>query len=165
MRLKRKTRLIIGIIAAVLVVGAFVSIIFKIDKLETTKTVGTFLTYEVGKLNDTTGKGYKKADIENVDDYEEWMHLKEYINADGLKCELAEDAKIIYQVNFYDENYVFLGKVDCTTDYDFSKNTVESLTSAKFALIEISPTADPDGVISATELSKYAKMLTVTYNK
>ena len=156
---------VIGVTLAVLAIVAIVSLATRVNKLETTKTVGSFMTYDIGKLDDTTGKPYKKADIDDVEDYDEWIHLKEYINADGLKCKLAENAKIAYQVNFYDEDYEFLGKVDCTTDYDISKETNPVLASAKYVIIEITPTSDPDGVVSTFEIMKYAKMLEVTYNK
>lgn len=162
---KRRTAIIIGFIVAVLAAVAIVSLVTRVDKLETTKTVGnTFMAYEVGKLNDS-GRSYKQSEIEDVDDYYLWMHTKEYVNPDGLKCKLADKAKIKYQIHFFDENYDFIKTVVCTTDYVFADNTDNALNSAKFAIVEIQPTADADQKISANEITKYAKMLTVTYNK
>ena len=152
---------IVSAIAVVLVVVLCVSIFTRLDKVETTKTVGTFSTYEIGKLDDETGRGYKKNQIEDVEDYDQWIHLKSYINADGIKCEIAEKAKIAYQINFYDEDYQFLGVMDFTDDYSGTSNPV----GAKYAIIEIKPLADPDGIVSSSEVTTYAKMLSVTYNK
>ena len=160
---KKTNKFLVIVLSFVVVLGGIlgVSLIKRIGKLETTETVGTLFTYEIGKLNDNTGRGYKKADIADVDDYYAWMHLKNYINADGLTCELAENAKVRYQINFYDENYQFLEVATMTEDYDGSENPI----GAKFAIIEISPTAYPDGEIQSDEVIKYAKMLTVTYAK
>lgn len=159
----KKKGIILGLAGVVLIGGVGLSLLKRVDKLETTKTVGSYFTYELGKLNDATGRGYKKNQIEDVDDYYEWMHLNQYINAEGLKCELAEDAKIVYQINFYDEDYQFISVLNKDEDYDSAETPIPE--GAKFAIIEISPIADPDGEIQSQEITKYAKMLTVTYNK
>ena len=152
---------VICIVAAILVTVVCVSIFKRLDNVETKKTVGTFSTYEIGKLDDETGRAYKKNQIEDVEDYDQWIHLKSYVNADGIKCEIAEKAKIAYQINFYDEDYQFISVMDLTSDYSGTANP----EGAKYAIIEIKPLADPDGVVSNSEVSVYAKMLTVTYNK
>ena len=161
--MSRKKIIFIIVIALVAVLATIVcvSIFKRLDKVETTKTVGTFATYEIGKLDDETGRAYKKNQIEDVEDYDQWIHLKSYINADGIKCEIAEKAKIAYQINFYDEDYQFISVMDLTDDYSGTANP----EGAKYVIIEIKPLADPDGVVSASEVSGYAKLLTVTYNK
>ena len=159
MRKMRKSSLILTIILAfVVVLGAigFVSLFKRVDKLEPTKTVSVS-QYARGLLSDTTGRLPKDStDI----DYS-GIHMKSYINADGLICEIAKDAKIKYEINFYDEDYQFISVSKMTTDYDGESNP----EGAKFAMIEIIPTADPDGEVSTFEVVGYAKLLTVTYNK
>lgn len=165
-RLRKQSSLILTVaLVAIFILGifGFVSLAKRVDNLEPTKTVRSS-AYARGLLDDETGK-LPSEDI----DYS-GIHMKEFISVDGLKCELSEDAKIKYQINFFDEDYAFIGvTARLISDYDAAED--EELLSggdyagAKFALIEIIPTADADGVVTSTEVSKYAKQLTVTYNK
>lgn len=166
MRKKSSIALIISVIVGVVVIAGGIALATRISKLETTKTVGTFNTYEVGKLDQETGKGMTKSAKEECDDYEAYMHLKSYINADGLKVKVAEKATVEYRIYFYDDHYELVLATDWL-DEDFSVADYSSseTTGIKYAQIEITPTADPDGIISSSEISTYAKMLTVTYNK
>ena len=164
MRIGKKTGFIVAAVAIVLAAVVIFSVFARLDKLETTKTVGSFNTYEVGKLDQETGKGLTKSAIEDCDDYDGFMHLKSYINADGLKCKLVEKATIEYKVYFFDDHYNAVVNSDWLTD-DFNVADYSSYTDIKYAMIEITPTADPDGIISNSEISGYAKQLTVTYNK
>lgn len=158
---KKTIVIIVSLVAVILIAVAGISIFTRLDKVETTKTVGSFSTYEIGKLDDETGRAYKKNQIEDVEDFDQWIHLKSFINANGLKCEIAEKARIAYQINFYDEDYQFISVMDLTSDYSGTANP----EGARYAIIEIKPLADPDGVVSSSEVSTYAKLLTVTYNK
>ena len=129
----------------------------RVDTLETTNKV-SWTQYARGLLDDDTGK--LPRDSEEID--YSGIHLKNYINADGLKCELEKDATIKYQINYFNEDYEFISVSErLSTDYDGTDNPA----NAKFALIEIMPTADADGVVSSLEIMGYAKQLTVTYNK
>ena len=153
-----------NLVLTIVLVAVFVAIAFgmfslfkRVDKLEPTKTVSSS-AYTRGLLDDETGK--LPRDSEDID--YSGIHMKDYINADGLTCVIAEKAKIRYQINFFDEDYHFINPVvNKTTDYDGTENP----EGAVFALIEIIPTAEPDGIVSSNEVSKYAKLLTVTYNK
>lgn len=165
MRKKSSLALLISIIVGIIVVAAAVGIFARMDKLETTKTVGTFMTYEVGKLDQETGKGMSKSAIEDCEDYDGYMHLKSYINADGLKVKLAEKAKVEYKVYFFDENYNAVVNTEEFLSVDFDVSDYSGYPGVKYAMVEVRPTADPDGIISNTEITTYAKMLTVTYNK
>ena len=156
---RRKSNLVLTIV----LVSVFVAIAFgmfslfkRVDKLEPTKTVSSS-AYTRGLLDDETGK--LPRDSEDID--YSGIHMKDYINADGLTCEIAEKAKIRYEINFFDEDYHFISVSKKTTDYAGDENP----EGAVFALIEIIPTAEPDGIVSSNEVSKYAKLLTVTYNK
>lgn len=171
MRKKRKIGLIIGVIATVILLVIGVSLITRVSKLETTKTVGnTLLDYTVGKLDDSTGKAMTTAARDEFEDdgglYEGYMSVKQFVNADGLKCKLAEKATIEYKVYYFDDHYHLLGATNwLSVDYTAADNVTSATAAAKYAKVEITPTSDADGVISTTEISKYAKMLTVTYNK
>ena len=155
---KRSNLLLTIVLVAVFVAIAFgmFSLFKRVDKLEPTKTVSSS-AYTRGLLDDTTGK--LPRDSEDID--YSGIHMKDYINADGLTCEIAEKAKIRYEINFFDEDYHFISVSKKTTDYAGDENP----EGAVFALIEIIPTAEPDGIVSSNEVSKYAKLLTVTYNK
>ena len=158
-RIRRQSNVILAIVMAVVValgIFGFVSLFKKVDNLEPTKTVSSS-AYTRGLLDDTTGK--LPRDSEDVD--YSGIHMKNYINADGLTCTIAEKAKIRYEINFFDEDYHFISVSKKTTDYDGTENP----ENAKFALIEIVPTAEPDGIVSSSEVNGYAKLLTVTYNK
>ena len=67
-----------------------------------------------------------------------------------------------------DGAFILPGFVDIHTHgrdgYDFT-SADEIPSNAKFCRIEIMPTADDDGEVSALEVSKYAKMLLVRVNK
>jgi|GEM_PF-1930888 len=166
MRRKSKWAIIISVIVAVIVLLGGIAVFGRLDQVETTKTVGSFGTYEVGKLDSSTGKGMTKSAIEDCDDYESYMHLREYINADGLKVKLADNATIEYKVYLFDDHYQLLGSTSwLDEDYTFAGHVTSATADAKYAMVEVIPTADPDGIISLTEITKYAKMLTVTYSK
>ena len=165
MRKKSSIALIISIVVCVLLVVGGITIFSRLDKVETTKTVGTFMTYEVGKLDSTTGKGMGKSAIEECDDYQSYMHLRTYINPDGLKVKVNDNATVQYKIYFYDEHYALVSSTNWL-DSDFKIADYQDYDSTfKYALVEVTPTSDPDGVISGTEITKYAGMLTISYNK
>ena len=156
---KRSNILLTAILVVVIALGAIgiINLFKRVDTLETTNKV-SWTQYARGLLDDETGKFPRVA--EEID--YSGIHLNNYINADGLKCELAKDATIKYQINYYDEDYEFISVTErLSADYDGTDNPA----NAKFARIEIIPTADADGVVSSLEIMGYAKQLTVTYNK
>ena len=156
---KRSNLLLTVILVGVIALGAFgiVNLFKRVDTLETTNKV-SWTQYARGLLDDTTGK--LPRDAEDID--YSGIHLKNYISADGLKCKLDNDATIKYQINYFNEDYEFISVTErLSTDYDGSDNPA----NAKFALIEIMPTADADGVVSSLEIMPYARQLTVMYNK
>lgn len=147
---------IVIIVFAVAVIAALIALNAKINNSITTVKVSSN-AYAIGILDDTTGK--TPTEQENIA-----IYTKNYLPVNGLKCQIAAGASIRYQVNFYDADYKFLGMKAYTTDY-ITLPEEENIVNAKYAKLEIFPTADEDGVVSNRELSKYAKMLTVTYNK
>ena len=144
------------VVFAVAVISALIALNVKLNNSITTVKVSQN-AYAVGIIDDTTGKN--PTEQENVA-----IYTKNYLPVNGLKCQIAAGASIRYQVNFYDADYKFLGMKAYTTDY-ITLPEEEKFKDAKYAKLEIFPTADEDGVVSNRELSKYAKMLTVTYNK
>ena len=166
MRVRRKWLVWVVIALVVLVVAGGAFIMSRVNKLETTKTVGTLLAYDVGKLDQTTGKGMGKTAIEECDDYEGYMHLKEYINADGLKVKLAEKANVEFRVYFFNDRYQLVTSTDwLDEDFNAAEYPEYQGLGIKYAMVEVCPTADADGIITTTEISKYGKMLTIKYNK
>ncbi len=148
---KKWLKIAAAIAAGVLVVGAIVGLSVKLDRQTTTVRVGTE-SYSVGVLNE---KG-------EVKDKNTAIIMEKSVNADGLSCTLAENAKITYQIFFYDKDDEFISATDTlTTNYDGS----ETPSNAKYVRIMITPTADEDGKVGFFEKGEYAKQLTVRVNK
>ena len=141
---------------AVAVVTAIIALNVKVNNSITTVKVSPS-AYSIGIIDDATGK--PPADQESIG-----IYTKNYLPVNGLKCQMATGATVRYQVNFYDADHNYLGVKTYTTDY-ITLPTESVYQDAKYAKIEIFPTADEDGVVTTFEVSKYAKMLTVTYNK
>ncbi len=142
--------------AVVLLAAGLIALFVKISGNETTRQIG-YTEYAVGRLSDTDGKTLVKDDDSGI-------YMKDYVETDGLQVELAKDAKITYQINFYDENYKLLasgGVKDMTANLAAS----DIPANAKYARIEIIPTADKDGKVGTFEVKDYAKMLIVTVKK
>ena len=147
---------IVGIVFAIAVITAIIALNVKLNNSITTVRVEPS-AYAIGIIDDTTGK--LPSEQEDVA-----IYTKKYLPVNGLKCQIAAGASIRYQVNFYDADYNFLGMKTYTTDY-ITLPAEADFEDAKYAKIEIFPLADEDGVVTTFEVSKYAKMLTVTYNK
>ena len=157
-RFKKQSNTILAIVlVAVIALGifGFVSLFKKVDNLEPTKTVSASV-YDRGLLDDATGKLPRNS--EDID--YSGIHMKEYINADGLTCNIVKSG-IKYEINFYDENHTFISVLKKTSNYNGSENPAD----AKFAVIEIVPLADADGIVSSSEVRNYANMLKVVYAK
>lgn len=81
---------------------------------------------------------------------------------DGLKVELADDAKVTYELFFYDEENALISSTGALST-DFLGLTVP--LSAETAKIVITPTEDEDGKVSLTEVIGYADQVTVTMDR
>ena len=84
------------------------------------------------------------------------------VATDGLKVELQDDAKVTYELFFYDEENAFISSTGALST-DFLGLTVP--INAETAKIVITPTEDEDGFISLTEVIGYASQVTVTMNR
>ena len=123
----------------------------KIDKNETTKTLGSnAFTYSIGIIAED---GEIKQGTSSI-------YMKNLNEVDGLKVELEEDATVTYSIFFYnaEENLVDK-KVDLTSNFDSS----EIPADAEFFRILVTPINDAE--VSIFELNGYVSQLTVTINK
>lgn len=143
-------------LAGITLTGAIVGLTIKVSNSETTKVLGAS-AYEVGLLDDTTGKPYEETDKSG-------LATKKYYDFDGLKIEVAKNATVKYQVNYYDSDKTFLAVQTLTDDYN-SANIPSAAANAEFVKIEIIPTDDDDGKVGVFEKSGYVKQLTVTVAK
>ena len=139
---------VLSVIAVALSAGALV----KVSRLESTKEIGNG-AFQVAAVAED-GKIDKESDEHITSDL---------IKADGLKIELSEDAKISYEIHWYDENKVWKSSTGTQTG-DFDGDVPEGI---EYARIEITPVdgADDDGTISWFEMLKFVGQMTVTVNK
>lgn len=145
-RVKWFVTLIVGLALIACVIALFV----KLDRQTTTTTIGGE-AYSIGTI-DETGE-YAEGDTA--------IYLRNGITTDGLKCEIAEDAKIKYELFFYDKDGEFVSSTgDLTADW-----AGEIPVGAESVKVMITPTADEDGKVSIVEVLGYASQLTVTVNK
>ncbi len=152
---KKKTKKILSIVAAAVIslalVGSITTLFVKLDRQTETERIGGE-AYAVGTI-DAEG-AYAEGDTA--------IYMKKAITTDGLRCELEEDAKIEYQLFFYDKDDKFISATEkLTADYDGAA-TPEGAESVK---IMITPTADEDGKVSLVEVLGYASQLTVIVNR
>ena len=145
-------------LGAVFLVAATAGIATAVTKNQTEDTRNlTQFDYSCYVLDDITGK-VDKTDASNIS-------TNNYYSIDGLKCKLAKEAEITYQLNFYDEEKDFLSMQAYTDDFDGSE--IESLKSQGvcYVRVEILPVGDADGEVSVLEKNGYVKQLTVTVEK
>ena len=146
-RVKWFVTLIVGLALIACVIALFV----KLDRQTTTTMIGGE-AYSIGTIDDESGE-YVEGDTA--------IYLRKGITTNGLKCELIPDAKIKYQLFFYDADGEYLeASEELTADWDGS--VPEGAESVK---IMITPTEDEDGKVSLIEVLGYADQLTVTVNK
>ncbi len=129
-------------------VGAVIGLAVQLDRRTTIETVGGE-AYSIGLIDeDGTNKDGDTA-----------IYLRKGISVNGLRCSLAEDAKIEYRIFFYDKDGKFISASETLTS-DYDGKDIPAL--AKTARIQITPTEDEDGKVSLVEVLGYANQLTVT---
>lgn len=143
-------------LAGVTLTAAVVGLSVKVSKQETTKELGAS-AYAVGLLDDSTGKLHEEVDKSG-------LATTKFYNVDGLKVEVAKNATVKYQVNYYDEDKKFLAVQTLTEDFD-SADIPSSALEAEYVKIEIVPTDDDDGKVSLLEKAGYVKQVAVTVAK
>lgn len=151
---KRNIKIIASILAIVLVVVAFVAVFVKLDKLETTETIGVGI-FENGDIY----MDGDKAGMEKKSDTA--LRTEDYITADGLTVELDEEAEIVYSIVFYDKDKTFISAVtDQAVDFD---GTIPE--NAEFAKVVIHHATDAEYEFNLFNRRGFAKQLTITVNK
>ena len=138
------------VLAIILAFGLIATLFVKLDRQTTTTTIGGE-AYSIGTLDETGEPTETNTAI----------YMRKAVTTDGLKCEIAEDAKIKYELFFYDKDGEFVSSTgDLTADW--AGEVPEGAESVK---VMITPTADEDGKVSLVEVLGYASQLTVTVNK
>lgn len=132
-------------------IGAVIGLAIKLDRQTTIETLGGE-AYSIGLIDeDGVNKDGNTA-----------IYTRKGVMVNGLRCSLAEEAKIKYQIFFYDKDGKFISaSEELTADYD--GKDIPAL--AKTARIMITPTADEDGKVSLVEVLGYANQLTVTVER
>lgn len=132
-------------------IGAVIGLSVKLDRQTTIETLGGE-AYSIGLIGDD---GANK-------DGNTAIYTRKGVTVNGLRCSLAEDAKIKYQIFFYDKDGKFISaSEELSADYDGE----DIPASAKTARIMIVPTEDEDGKVSLVEVLGYAGQLTVTVER
>ena len=137
--------LVIGII------GAVVALFVQMDRQTTVTELGPE-AYMIGAL-DEEGKAA---------DGDASIVTRKAFTTDGLKIELTDEAKVTYELFFYDEEDAFISSTGALST-DFLGLTVP--LDAETAKIVITPTEDEDGKVSLTEVIGYADQVTVTMDR
>lgn len=132
-------------------VGAVIGLGIKLDRQTTTNRIGGE-AYSIGAIDE-------KGEVKNS---ELSIYTRDGVSVKGLKCELAKDAKIKYQIFYYDKDGKFVSSsAELTADF----NGTGIPATAETAKIVITPTDDKDGKVTITEILGYAGQLTVQYSR
>lgn len=163
-KMKRNAVTTIAMLLAIIaVIGAFVYLNRKVDKLETTEEV-SWRTFKIGTIITTDNDDLKGQFSPST---KKTIATKDFIRADGLTIKMPKDAKFKYSVFFYDENNKLLssGGIIENQSGDFAASSVPS--GAKSARILITPNNSEIEFSStfSSEYKEYAKALTITVNK
>jgi len=132
------------------IIGGMIALFVKLDRQTSTTTIGGE-AYSIGTLDESGA--YKEGDTA--------IYLRNAVTTDGLKCSLKKDAKVTYQLYFYDKDNKFVSASE-QLSADWNGKVPETAESVR---VVITPTADEDGKVSFTELWGYAEQVTVTVNR
>lgn len=132
------------------VIGAVIGLFIKLDRQTTTTTIGGE-AYGIG-LIDESGEN-KEGDTA--------IYLRNAVTTDGLKVEIADEAKITYKLFFYDKDGELVWtSAELSADFDG-----DIPGGAESVRVMITPTDDEDGKVTFTEVLGYAAQLVITVNK
>ena len=161
-------RIILVVILIALTAGVIFSVV-KIVNLDSTKKLNS-LNYQVGAIDSDTGKYIKDTG---------YIVTKDFITLDGLKVTLKKDAGVEVFVALFNKkgdliaadtnnSQTFLNlepSADNEVSWTFNKDNYGSEDDYKpvNAAIMIRPLYDSE--VSFTEISGYAKQVTVEFNK
>ena len=149
---KSKVMCIVTVLLILALVGAVIGLSVSLSRSASAKVGGE--VYSVGVISAETGDVDSKKDTS--------IYTRKDLSVDGLKCTLEKDAKITYQIFYYDKDGKFISASGMlSADFD-GKGIPET---AKTCKIMITPTNDEDGKVSLVEVLGYAAQLTVVVNK
>ena len=132
-------------------VGAVVALFVMLDRQTTVSELGPE-AYMIGALDEEGKEADGDASIVT----------RKAFTTDGLKIELADEAKVSYELFFYDEDDAFISSTGALST-DFLGLMVP--LNAETAKIVITPVEDEDGKVSLTEVIGYADQVTVTIDR
>lgn len=120
-----------------------------------TKEISSTFGYEVGLLDDETGRDKTGGTA--------WR-TKSFVTVDGLAVDVDEDDdSISYTLYYYDEDKAFLSKGSAqTADYTVDSDK-EKPSEAEYVRIVFTHANDTD--ISASDINSYTDLYKVTYSK
>lgn len=148
---KSKFAIVVTFLLALACLAGVIGLAVKLDRQTTTTTLGGE-AYSIGMIDETGA--YKESTAS--------IYTRKGISVEGLKCELQDEAKIKYQLFYYDKDGKFVS-ASSVFESDFDGSSVPE--KAELVKIVITPTADEDSKVSFTEIYGYAGQLTVTYNR
>lgn len=103
------------------------------------------------------------AGVANKDD-KSGITTKEFIPLEEIDTiKLAEDAEVVYEMNYYKSDKTFVRMEWRNIDYDAETEAAGlAAEGIAYVRIEILPTADEDGEVGVFEKNDYVEQLTVT---
>ena len=149
---KSKVTRILTALLILALVGAVIGLSVSLSRAASSEIGGE--AYSVGTIDAETG------DIDSKENTS--IYTRKDLTVDGLKCTLEKNAKITYQIFYYDKDGKFIS-ASGTLSADFDGKGIPE--TAKTCKIMITPTSDEDGKVSLVEVLGYAAQLTVIVNK
>ncbi len=146
-----KVKWIVTFLVGIGLVASVVALTVKLNRQTTTTIIGGE-AYSIGAIGDDGL--YSETDTS--------IYMRKAISTNGLKCELAEGAKIKYQLFYYDKDNAFISK---SSELTANFNGIGIPETAKSVKIVITPLEDEDGKVSLMEVLSYASQLKVTVNR
>ena len=152
---KKKSTLAKVAIGAAITVGvlAFAGLAIQVNDMDKTDKLNATFGYEQGLLSTEDGGEIKGTTS---------IRTKDFVTLDGLTVDIKNDASIVYQIFYYNEDDEFISaSEELTADYDASTASVAE--DAAKVRIMVTPVNDPE--VGVTEIPSYAGELTVEWAK
>lgn len=153
MTLSKNTKQILLFVLIAAVCAVLAGVCIKLAKLDKTKTLPSY-SYTIGAIGESDGK---------ITEAKTSIYSKDFTSVKEMKIEIADEATITYKVAFYDKDKKFIS-LSASQNADYS-GTAPS--NAEYFRVMITPDKvnDKEVEISALDVYKYAKQVTVTYSK
>lgn len=149
---KNKVMCIVTVVLILALIGAVIGLSVSLSRTAAAEVGGE--AYSVGTISAETGDVDPKEDTA--------IYTRKDLTVDGLRCTLGKDAKITYQIFYYDKDGKFISASETLSANFDGKGIPENAVTCK---VMIAPTADEDGKVSLVEILGYAAQLKVVVNK